>query len=408
VKYKLLAGGGMLKIVNRTVPMALERLGYSPEEVKGICDSIDSDDTIETAAKLRKEHLPIFDCAFKARNGKRHIHYMAHLKMMAAVQRFISGAISKTINMPRESTTEEIASAYMEGWKLGLKAVAIYRDGSKRVQPVNTEKQDGSKLRKAAEEPPQARPFRHRLPETRSSITHKFSVAGHEGYLTVGLYEDGQPGELFITMAKEGSTVGGLMDVIGTCISMALQYGVPLITLVDKFRHARFEPAGMTSNKKIPFAKSLIDYIFCWLGCRFIPGYAEKNTPNGAICTDVDKPTTTAKQLVERTKDLAKKIDEAKALHRRPAPATPADAKPSAGKLARFAETAVDRVVTMVGSVISGDTQSQSHAAVMQQFNEQFQSFQDDAPACDVCGAITVRNGMCYRCYNCGNSMGCS
>jgi ribonucleoside-diphosphate reductase alpha chain len=408
VKYKLLAGGGMLKIVNRTVPMALERLGYSPEEIKGICDSIDSDDTIETAAKLRKEHLPIFDCAFKARNGKRHIHYMAHLKMMAAVQRFISGAISKTINMPKETTTEEITSAYMEGWKLGLKAVAIYRDGSKRIQPVSTENQEGGGSKKAAEEPPQARPFRRRLPETRNSITHKFSVAGHEGYLTVGLYEDGQPGELFITMAKEGSTVGGLMDVVGTCISMALQYGVPLITLVDKFRHARFEPAGMTSNKSIPFAKSLIDYIFCWLGCRFIPGYAEKNTPNGAICVDVDKPTTTAKQLVERTKDLAKKIDEAKALHRRPAPATPADAKPSAGKLTRFAETAVNRVVTMVGSVIAGDAQLQSEAAIIQQLNDQFQRFQDDAPACDICGAITVRNGMCYRCYNCGNSMGCS
>ncbi len=409
VKYKLLAGGGMFKIVNRTLPMALERLGYSPEDIKEICNTIDADDTIETAPKLRKEHLPIFDCAFKPRNGKRHIHYLAHLKMMAAVQPFISGAISKTINMPKESTTEEIASAYMEGWKMGLKAVAIYRDGSKRIQPVNTEKTDGSKAKKAAEEPVQARPFRRRLPETRSSITHKFSVAGHEGYLTVGLYEDGQPGELFITMAKEGSTVGGLMDVIGTCVSMALQYGVPLITLIDKFRHARFEPSGMTSNKNIPFAKSLIDYIFCWLGCRFIPGYAEKNTPNGVVTADAASPTTTtAKQLVERTKDLAKKIDEAKALHRRPAPAAPPDVKPSLTKPSRFAEAAADRVVEMVGSVVTGDTQFQSHATMMQQFNEQFQRFQDDAPACDVCGAITVRNGMCYRCYNCGNSMGCS
>jgi len=409
VKYKLLAGGGMFKIVNRTLPMALERLGYSPEDIKEICNTIDADDTIETAPKIRKEHLPIFDCAFKPAGGKRHIHYLAHLKMMAAVQPFISGAISKTINMPKESTTEQIASAYMEGWKLGLKAVAIYRDSSKRIQPVNTEKTDGSKAKRAAAEPAQARPFRRRLPETRSSITHKFSVAGHEGYLTVGLYEDGQPGELFITMAKEGSTVGGLMDVIGTCVSMALQYGVPLITLIDKFRHARFEPAGMTSNKNIPFAKSLIDYIFCWLGCRFIPGYAEKNTPNGVVVADAASPTTTtAKQLVERTKDLAKKIDEAKALHRRPAPAAPPDVKPSLTKPSRFAEAAADRVVEMVGSVVTGDTQFQSHATMMQQFNEQFQRFQDDAPACDVCGAITVRNGMCYRCYNCGNSMGCS
>ncbi len=408
VKYKLLAGGGMLKIANRTVPMALERLGYSPEDIKEICNTIDADDTIETAPKLRKEHLPIFDCAFKPRNGKRHIHYLAHLKMMAAVQPFISGAISKTINMPKESTTEQITSAYMEGWKMGLKAVAIYRDGSKRIQPVNTEKTDGSKAKKAAAEPVQARPFRRRLPETRNSITHKFSVAAHEGYLTVGLYEDGQPGELFITMAKEGSTVGGLMDVIGTCVSMALQYGVPLITLIDKFRHARFEPSGMTSNKNIPFAKSLIDYIFCWLGCKFIPGYAEKNTPNGVAAADAPSTTTTARQLVEKTKDLAKKIDEAKALHKKPAPPAPTDVKPSLTKPSRFAEAAADKVVEMVGSVVTGDTQFQSHATMMQQFNEQFQQFQDGAPACDVCGAITVRNGMCYRCYNCGNSMGCS
>ncbi|MFZ0034121.1 MAG: vitamin B12-dependent ribonucleotide reductase, partial [Sedimentisphaerales bacterium] len=244
VKYKLLAGGGMLKLVNKTVSMALDRLGYSAEDIKSICDYIDENETIEKAEKLNPAHLPIFDCAFKPRNGKRHIHYMAHLKMMAAVQPFISGAISKTINMPKESTTEEIAAAYMEGWKLGLKAVAIYRDGSKKLQPVSTQKHKETKA--AAEGSTPSRPFRHRLPDTRQSITHKFSVAGHEGYLTVGLYEDGQPGELFITMAKEGSTVGGLMDVIGTCTSMALQYGVPLITLVDKFRHARFEPAGMT------------------------------------------------------------------------------------------------------------------------------------------------------------------
>ena len=217
----------------------------------------------------------------------------------------------------------------------------------------------------------------------------------------MGLYEDGQPGELFITMAKEGSTVGGLMNVIGTCLSMALQYGVPLITLVDKFRHARFEPAGMTSNKQIPFAKSLIDYIFCWMGCQFIPGYAEKNTPNGVKIIDAPtKTTTTAKQLVEKTKDLAKKIDEAKAIQIKAVPADPT-------KHGRFSEVA-DRVVAVVSSVIKGDTQTKSEAAIMTQFNEQFKSFQDDAPACDICGAITVRNGTCYKCYNCGNSMGCS
>ncbi|MHC5061400.1 MAG: vitamin B12-dependent ribonucleotide reductase [Planctomycetota bacterium] len=409
VKYKLLAGGGMLKIVNKTVPLALERLGYSPEEIKEICNAIDADDTIEKAPKIRQEHLPVFDCAFKPANGKRHIHYEAHLKMMAAVQSFISGAISKTINMPKESTTEQIALAYMEGWRLGLKAVAIYRDGSKRIQPVNTEKQGSAKAKTAVAEVPQARPFRRRLAETRNSITHKFSVAGHEGYLTVGLYEDGQPGELFITMAKEGSTVGGLMDVIGTCVSMALQYGVPLITLVDKFRHARFEPAGMTSNKNIPFAKSLIDYIFCWLGCRFIPGYAEKNTPNRTVPAPDSNPTnTTAKQLVEKTKDLARKIDEAKALHKKTAPSVQPNANKPTAKSAKFAQAAADKVIDLVGAAMAPDAQLQTETATMQQFSQQFQRFQDDAPACDICGAITVRNGTCYRCFNCGNSMGCS
>jgi len=241
--------------------MALDRLGYGAEDIKAICETIDKDDTIETADKIREEHLPVFDCAFKAKNGNRHIHYQAHLKMMAAVQPYLSGAISKTINMPRESTAEEIASAYMEGWRLGLKAVAIYRDGSKRLQPVNTDSKAGNKKKAASEELASPRPFRHRLAETRQSITHKFSVAGHEGYLTVGLYEDGQPGELFITMAKEGSTLGGLMDVVGTCVSMSLQYGVPLITLVDKFRHARFEPSGMTSNNNIPVTMYLLRII---------------------------------------------------------------------------------------------------------------------------------------------------
>ncbi len=421
VKYKLLAGGGMLKLVNKTVPMALERLGYSIEDIKSICDYIDENETIEGAEKLAADHLPIFDCAFKPRNGKRSIHYIAHLKMMAAVQPFISGAISKTINMPKESSAEDITAAYMEGWKLGLKAVAIYRDGSKKLQPVSTKKHKEAKAKAAAEASAQARPYRHRLPDTRQSITHKFSVAGHEGYLTVGLYEDGQPGELFITMAKEGSTVGGLMDVIGTCTSMALQYGVPLITLVDKFRHARFEPSGMTSNRDMPFAKSLIDYIFCWLGCQFIPGYADKNTPHRAAVpgTPESKTTTTARELVEKTKDLAKKIAEAKAgvkvdaeaiIH----PKTDLSAsKPPAKQVApvladRFTDTA-DRVATIVGSAVAQTTGPlQSEAKVLELFNAQFDHFGDDAPACDVCGSITVRNGTCYKCYNCGNSMGCS
>jgi len=416
VKYKLLAGGGMLKLVNKTVPMALERLGYSADEIKSICDYIDEHETIEGAEKLNPDHLPVFDCAFKPRDGKRCIHYMAHLRMMAAVQPFISGAISKTINMPKESTAEDIAAAYTEGWKLGLKAVAIYRDGSKKLQPVSTEKHKGAKAKVAAEAvavAAPAKPFRRRLPDTRQSITHKFSVAGHEGYLTVGLYEDGQPGELFITMAKEGSTVGGLMDVIGTCTSMALQYGVPLITLVDKFRHARFEPSGMTSNRNIPFAKSLIDYIFCWLGCQFIPGYADKNTPNRTAASDTpeNKNTTTAKKLVEKTKDLAQKIAEVKVLkregknipvHEQAAKEAPAEPK------GRFAGLA-NRIGVLVASAITDESAVlQSEAKMFEQFNAQFAHFPDDAPACDICGSITVRNGTCYKCFNCGNSMGCS
>ncbi len=369
----------------------------------------------------------MFDCAFKPKNGKRFIHYMAHLKMMAAVQPFISGAISKTINMPKESTTEEIMAAYMEGWKLGLKAVAIYRDGSKRLQPVSTEKHDKRKEEKAkaAAEVPPARPFRRRLPDTRHSITHKFSVAGHEGYLTVGLYEDGQPGELFITMAKEGSTVGGLMDVIGTCTSMALQYGVPLITLVDKFRHARFEPSGMTSNRDIPFAKSLIDYIFCWLGCQFIPGYADKNMPNrtrtirdAAITATSRPPGSWSKRRrtwpTRSPKPRRRETTTTTTARRAKAddPKTAETASPGKQTYAlptdRLAVRA-NRLTTLVGSTTTpAEGEVQAEAAIMQQFNAQFEHFGDDAPACDICGSITVRNGTCYKCFNCGNSMGCS
>ncbi|MHC4585133.1 MAG: vitamin B12-dependent ribonucleotide reductase, partial [Planctomycetota bacterium] len=420
VKYKLLAGGGMFKLVNKTVPMALERLGYSADEVKSICDYIDENETIEGAKEFNPDHLPVFDCAFKPRNGKRFINYLAHLKMMAAVQPFISGAISKTINMPKDSTAENISAAYMEGWKLGLKAVAIYRDGSKKLQPVSTKKHKDTKAKTSADASAPARPFRRRLPDTRHSITHKFSVQGHEGYLTVGLYEDAQPGELFITMAKEGSTVGGLMDVIGTCTSMALQYGVPLITLVDKFRHARFEPSGMTSNRDIPFAKSLIDYIFCWLGCQFIPGYADKNTPNrAAAATPKDnKNTTTAREVVEKTKDLAKKIAEAKtetkikaqafAIKKPDLSALRTAKKPSSEPKIISTDPA-GRISALVGSAIA-DTSGplQTEMKTLEQFNAQFTHFTGDAPACDVCGSITVRNGTCYKCFNCGNSMGCS
>src|SRR5438552_89650 len=302
VKYKLLAGGGMLKIVNRTVPEALNRLGYNRSEVERIIAHIEKFDTIEDVQEdgktissgLKPEHLPVFDCAFKPYRGQRSIHYLAHLKMMGATQPFISGAISKTVNLPQECTVEDIRDAYMQAWKMGLKCVAIYRDGSKRSQPLNTKKTNEggrevyaneSRLREMEAELAKLReqtgqPLRRRLPETRSAVTHKFDIAGHEGYLTVGLFQDGQPGELFITMAKEGSTIGGLMDSIGTLTSMALQYGVPLEALVKKFAHQRFEPSGFTKNPEIRNAASIIDYVFRWMALQFVPGYREASAGN--------------------------------------------------------------------------------------------------------------------------------
>ena len=269
VKYKKLVGGGLIKIVNNTVSEALRRLGYSEDLVNVIVNHIDSTETIEGAPGLRAEHLPVFDCSFKAQNGERTIHYGGHLKMMAAVQPFVSGAISKTINMPEESDVDEIADAYMEAWRLGLKAVAIYRDGSKAVQPLNTGGKSGHDSAPATGEDDRAR--RRRLADERNSVTHKFSVGGHEGYMTVGLYEDNKtPGEIFIRMSKEGSTISGLMDSFATAISLALQYGVPLKTLVDKFQHVRFEPSGWTNNPDIRHAKSITDYIFRWLGGKFV------------------------------------------------------------------------------------------------------------------------------------------
>ena len=274
VKYKKLVGGGVIKIVNNTVSEALTRVGYGPEVVNGIVNHIDSTETIEGALGLKDEHLPIFDCSFKVQNGERAIHFRGHLRMMAAVQPFISGAISKTINMPEESSIAEVADAYTLAWKLGLKAVAIYRDGSKVAQPLNTGKadvQNDSGVSKEAK-----RPLRRRLPDERQSLTHKFSIGGHEGYITAGLYDDtGMPGEIFIRMSKEGSTISGLMDNFATAISLSLQYGVPLKTLVDKFQHVRFEPSGWTNNDRIRYAKSVTDYIFRWLGAKFIsPEYS--------------------------------------------------------------------------------------------------------------------------------------
>jgi ribonucleoside-diphosphate reductase alpha chain len=395
VKYKQLAGGGMMKIVNRTVPKSLATLGYEPAEIEAIVKYIDEHDTIEGAPELHDEHLAVFDCAFKPKNGKRSIAWQAHVKMMAAAQPFLSGAISKTVNMPEESTVEDIERAYLEGWRLGLKALAIYRDGSKKSQPLNTSKGADGKKGGAFQ------PTRRRLPATRQSLTHKFSVGGHEGYITVGLFEDGSPGELFITMAKEGSTIGGLMDTIGTETSLGLQYGVPLRVFVDKFSHTRFEPSGWTTNQEIPHAKSVVDYIFRWLGIQFIPGYREANTPkreesgtdpksdpksgpkNGA-----NKSETTPAAVAGAIKSLVSPHTNGNGSN------GSANGNGSKNGNGHHHEPAP----TLDGPVLDGPMIR----------SQQFATFQDDAPACDNCGAITVRNGNCYLCHNCGNSMGCS
>src|SRR6185436_18776052 len=281
IKYKKLVGEGFLKIVNQTVPSALKKLGYSAPQVEEILEYINERETIEGAPHVKPEHLSVFDCAFKPVNGERSIHYMGHVRMMGAIQPFLSGAISKTVNMPEAATAEEIEQVYLEGWKQGLKAIAIYRDNSKRSQPLSTSKKSGSdavetetvaKLKKELEkaQAEAALPHRRRLPAERTAVTHRFDIAGHEGYITVGLYPDGQPGEIFLKMAKEGSTVSGLMDSFATTVSVALQYGVPLKDLVNKFAHVRFEPSGFTGNQEIPIAKSIVDYIFRWLGSRFL------------------------------------------------------------------------------------------------------------------------------------------
>lgn len=399
VKYKQLAGGGMLKIVNQTVPLALQTLGYDQPAIESILGYVDREDTIEGAADLEPEHLSVFDCAFQARNGTRSIPWQAHVTMMAAAQPFLSGAISKTVNMPRSTTTEEIAQAYIDGWKLGLKAIAIYRDGSKESQPLNTSTEaDKQKDKEAALA---GKPHRKRLPDTRQSITHKFSISGHEGYITVGLFEDGRPGELFITMAKEGSTIGGLMDAFGTSVSMSLQYGVPLEDYVRKFSHMRFEPQGYTKNPDIRIAKSVIDYIFRWLGIQFLPGYKEaslgleKKSPEaGGQGSGVSDPFSELKPVDKKSGGQGGAKAEGKA-------EVASKNGHANGHTNGHTSGASTRMLARAGAMLS-DLEDGGDR------NEQFASFQSDAPACDGCGAITVRNGNCYLCHNCGNSMGCS
>jgi len=396
VKYKLLAGGGTLKIVNRTVPEALSRLGYTADEVKKIVAHVEEFDSIEDVKEdgetrrsgLKPEHLDVFDCAFKPFRGERSIHYMAHLKMMAAAQPFISGAISKTVNFPRECTVEDITDAYDQAWRLGLKCVAIYRDGSKRSQPLNTAKTgEGTESESATPADQRIKeledqlvglqkqidqPLRRRLPETRSAITHKFDIAGHEGYLTIGLFEDGYPGEMFITMAKEGSTIGGLMDSVAALTSISLQYGVPLEALVRKFTHQRFEPSGFTKNPQIRRASSIIDYVFRWTGIQFIPGYLEKTTGN------------TSQQELN-----IPGLKQAEARHvNKPVVELPV----AGGGDGESVERAAAHSHSHDGSAIS---HSVAH-------------FMEDAPTCPTCGNVTVRNGACFKCLNCGESLGCS
>jgi ribonucleoside-diphosphate reductase alpha chain len=346
IKYKRLVGGGMLKIVNNTVGRALARLGYSEKDRTAILEHIELDETIEGAAQLRDEDLPVFDCAFRAKKGSRSIAPMGHVRMMAACQPFLSGAISKTVNVPEDATVQDIYDMYVQAWRLGLKAIAVYRDGSKRSQPLATDKAaqagDGKKKEITTVE---ARPARRSLPVERAAVTHKFAVGGHEGYLTVGLYEDGTPGEIFITMSKEGSTISGLMDTIATAISLALQYGVPLKVLVDRFSHMRFEPSGFTGNKDIPIAKSVVDYIFRWLGHKFV---RDEEHVDNAMSAKAEAILSKAMNAAQMTLPIGNPTDE----------------------------------------------------------KEIFRT-QADAPPCHVCGSITVRAGACYACNNCGATTGC-
>ncbi|MBI3404335.1 MAG: vitamin B12-dependent ribonucleotide reductase [Acidobacteria bacterium] len=359
VKHKRLVGGGVMKIVNNTVPQALLRLGYDPETASKIVAHIDERGTIEGAVALKPEHLPVFDCSLAPAGGGRSIAWRGHLKMMAAAQPFLSGAISKTINMPEESTVEEIMDAYIESWKLGIKAVAIYRDNSKKSQPLMAAGARKATEKKEAQVVPidtaQQRELftgarRRKLPNERNSITHKFSIGGHEGYITVGMYEDSTPGEIFIKMAREGSTLSGFMDGLALSVSIGLQYGVPLKALVDKFLHTRFEPSGFTGNPEIPYAKSVLDYIARWLGGRFIS--RDYMAQNGVVAGEVPAPPMLPPTMAPAIKAVTPSLE---AIH-----------------------------------------QPRPHAMI------------DDAPTCSECGSLMTRNGACYKCENCGGTSGCS
>ncbi len=480
VKYKKLVGGGMIKIVNNTVPSALIKLGYSDDQVNAIVSYIDATGTIEGAPGIKAEHLACFDCSFKPAKGTRSIHYMGHLKMMAATQPFLSGAISKTVNLPQDCTVEDIAETYLEAWRQGIKAVAIYRDNSKGAQPLNVstdaDKKKDAEEKEAAAQGAQSQPVssvevgllttqlatatekaqtaeaqihaltqqltaltaqslanadahdstappravRHRLPAERASVTHKFSLSGHEGYITVGLYPNGQPGEIFIRMAKEGSTVSGLMDSFATAVSLSLQHGVPLKVLCEKFAHTRFEPSGWTGNEQIGYAKSIMDYLFRWIELRFLQGTQldlfanltpQKDTASIPVQGHVSAPANT---VVSNSPS--------------PAPRPPVDLSSSEGGSALASpshhhNSLYDRTAPQGG--IAPDLQARSGLAENRELRTDNLSLEDrgiyhtaqalrsvvnmgDAPSCATCGAIMTRNGSCYRCGECGSTSGCS
>jgi ribonucleoside-diphosphate reductase alpha chain len=495
VKYKKLVGGGMIKIVNNTVPSALFKLGYNNAEVDAIVSYIDATGTIEGAPHVKPEHLAVFDCSFKAAKGTRSIHYMGHIKMMAATQPFLSGAISKTVNLPQDATVEDIAEAYIESWRQGLKAVAIYRDNSKGSQPLNVSASDGkaqkekdavsnkgvilsegaaavegSAVLKAAEAKLQAqqqqiaaleqqiktiteaasknadavdaqsppRAVRHRLPAERASVTHKFGLSGHEGYITVGLYPNGQPGEIFIRMAKEGSTVSGLMDSFATAVSLALQHGVPLRVLCEKFAHTRFEPSGWTGNEQIGYAKSIMDYIFRWLQIRFLSGQQlslfaglapqnqSQNQPAAGHAVPVEgtvqgagsyvipslNASTSYESVIPTGIDGEKRgviLSGGEAEVEGSAVDFYTTTPPRQGIAPDPTATASDALssrsaVEGSASPLSMEDRGIYHAA------DAMKSMYDmgDAPSCATCGAIMTRNGSCYRCMECGSTSGCS
>jgi ribonucleoside-diphosphate reductase alpha chain len=379
IKYKKLVGGGMIKIVNNTVPTALFKLGYTHDQADAIVSYIDATGTIEGAPHVKDDHLAVFDCSFKPSKGTRSIAYMGHLRMMAAAQPFISGAISKTVNLPNNASIDDIMETYLQAWKLGVKAVAVYRDGCKQSQPLSaagsktasSERSSASSVSSVVEEenlnaPPRA--VRHKLQEERASITHKFKVGDHEGYITVGLYPNGEPGELFVKMAKEGSTVSGLMDSFALAVSLALQHGVPLKVFCEKFAHTRFEPSGWSGNAEIGYAKSIMDYIFRWMQTRFLTGQQQllfesfrPRIANGAADASSTQPDGVSTQTTLP-------------LVRRPEAGT---REPGAGSI--HAADALSSIVDL-----------------------------GDAPTCSFCGSIMTRNGSCYRCMSCGSTSGCS